>query len=242
MERHTGGRAVRALGSPAAIALGAAGAGVSAATGAEGLAIAGIGAVLYGVGAAATALLRRGGAGRRRERIDPFTVGEPWRQRVQAALSAQQRYEQVVRGTQPGPLRERLVDIGDRIAAGVDECWRIAQQGHGLTQGMRTLRIGDIRRDLAAAESAAGPAAGEDQRVTALRAQLGSAERMEATAADADARLTLLTARLDEAAARAVELSLGAGTDADVAGLGSEVDEVVDQLEALRLALGEVGG
>jgi len=65
---------------------------------------------------------------------------------------------------------------------------------------------------------------------------------LASTAADADARLVVLTARLDEAAARAVELSLGAGTDADLVGLGSEVDEVVDQLEALRLALGEVAG
>lgn len=242
MERHTGGRAVRALGSPAAIAMGAAGAGVGAVAGAEGVVIAGIGAVLYGVGAAAMALLRRSGGTRRRERIDPFTVGEPWRQRVQAALSAQQRYEQAIGGTRPGPLQERLVDIGNRIGAGVDECWRIARQGHQLSQGLRTLRIGGIRRDLASAESTAGSEAGGDQRITALRAQLGSAERMEATAADADARLTLLTARLDEAAARAVELSLGARTDADVAGLGSEVDEVVDQLEALRLALGEVAG
>jgi hypothetical protein len=78
--------------------------------------------------------------------------------------------------------------------------------------------------------------------VAALRAQVASAERMTATAADADDRLRLLSARLEESAARAVELSLGAGTDADLAGLGSEVDEVVDQLESLRLALGEVAG
>jgi hypothetical protein len=99
-----------------------------------------------------------------------------------------------------------------------------------------------VRASLAAAEQEAGAGADADPRVAALRAQLSSAERMTATAADADARLRLLSARLDEAAARAVELSIGAGTDADLAGLGSEVDEVVDQLEALRLALGEVGG
>lgn len=241
MERHAGGGALRALRAPAAILLAAAGAAVGAVAGLPELAVVAVVAGGYALGAAGSALLRRGGSPRR-ERIDPFTLGEPWRRRVQDALSAQQRYEEAIRRTREGPLHERLADIGGRIEAGVQECWRVANQGHALSRGIRALGTGQLRTDLSAAEEAAGAAAGGDQRIAALRAQLGSAERMESTAADADARLMLLTARMDEAAARAVELSLGAGTDADLAGLGSEVDEVVDQLESLRLALGEVAG
>lgn len=242
MERHTGGGAGRALRSPAAIVLAVGGAGLSALADLPALAAVAVGAGGYALGAATAALLGRGRGGTRRERVDPFTLGEPWRRRVQAALSAQLRYDEAIRGTRDGPLRERLTDIGDRLEAGVQECWRVANQGHALSQAVRTLGVGELRARLTAAEAASGDGAEADQRLAALRAQLGTAERMELTAVDADARLTLLTARMDEAAARAIELSLGASTDADVAGLGSEVDEVVDQLESLRLAIGDVGG
>ena len=247
LERHAGAVAVRALRSPAAIGLAVAGAGIGALAGLPLLAAAAVGAAGYGVGAAlATALggtrRRARPGGRGRERIDPFTLGEPWRLRVREALSARARYETAVERTPDGPLRERLVDIGARVDAGVEECWRIANQANELGKGLRSLGAGEARASLAAAEAAAGDGADADPRVAALRAQVASADRMTATAADADNRLRLLSARLEESAARAIELSLGAGTDADVAGLGSEVDEVVDQLESLRLALGEVAG
>ena len=238
--------AARALRSPPAVGLAVVGAVVGAVAGLPALLVAGIGVAGYGLGAVASSLLTRAGGGRtapRRERIDPFTLGEPWRLRIREALRAQARYDEALERTPEGPLRERLADIGQRIDAGVQECWRIAKQGDAIGDGMRAVRLGEVRASLAAAERDAGggPDAESDPRVAALRAQVSSAERMTATAADADARLRLLSARMDEAAARAVELSIGAGTDADLAGLGSEVDEVVDQLESLRLALGEVG-
>lgn len=235
---------MRALRSAPAIGLAVVGVAAGAATGLPALVVAGIGAVGYGVGVAVAAALGQGRRrpAARRERIDPFTLGEPWRLRVREALGAQSRYREAVDRTPDGPLRERLADIGARIDAGVDECWRIANQGNALGQGLKAVRLREARDGLAAAEREAGAGADADPRVAALRAQVSSAERMAATAADADSRLRLLSARMDEAAARAVELSLGAGTDADLAGLGSEVDEVVDQLEALRLAVDEVGG
>lgn len=247
VERHAGAVAVRALRSPAAIGLAVAGAGIGALAELPLLAAAAVGVAGYGLGAVLATVLRgarrTGGRSRRgRERIDPFTIGEPWRLRVREALNARSRYETAVERTPDGPLRERLVDIGARIDAGVEECWRIANQGNALGKGLRSLDPRQARASLAAAEAAAGGDADADPRVAALRAQVASAERMSTTAADADDRLRLLSARLEESAARAIELSLGAGTDADLAGLGSEVDEVVDQLESLRLALGEVAG
>jgi len=57
-------------------------------------------------------------------------------------------------------------------------------------------------------------------------------------ASQARHRLQLLDARLDEAVARAVELSLNADVGA-LGGLGSDVDAVVGDMEALRQALEE---
>ena len=50
-----------------------------------------------------------------------------------------------------------------------------------------------------------------------------------------------LDARLDEAVARAVELSLGAGDAAAAGGLEGDVDRLVEEMEALRLALDDAG-
>lgn len=242
MERHPGAVAVEALRSPAALGLAVVGAGIGALAGLPLLATAGGAAIGYGAGAALVALVRRRrSADRDVGRIDSFTLGEPWRLRVREAQRARSRYQTAVERTREGPLRDRLTDIGARIDAGVEECWRIANQGDALRRGLRSLGPGQIRTSLATAEADAGDDAEADPRVGALRAQLTSAERLAAAAEDANQRLRLLSARLDEAAARAVELSLGAGTDVDLAGLGSEVDEVVDQLESLRLAIEEVG-
>ena len=46
---------------------------------------------------------------------------------------------------------------------------------------------------------------------------------------------------MDEAVARAVELSLSAGDAAELSGLGADVDQLVDDMEALRQGLEEVG-
>ena len=49
----------------------------------------------------------------------------------------------------------------------------------------------------------------------------------------------MLNARLDEMVARAIELSVDANKVDDLGGLGSDVDTLVDELEALRLAMDE---
>jgi hypothetical protein len=49
----------------------------------------------------------------------------------------------------------------------------------------------------------------------------------------------VLEARLTEAVARSIEVAALAGRDDELAGVGSDVEQVVDELEALRLALAE---
>ena len=70
----------------------------------------------------------------------------------------------------------------------------------------------------------------------ALSAQVDSARRLETIANDARDHLRMLDAKFDELVARAVEVSVGAG-DSNL--LGNDVDELVSELESLRVALDE---
>src|SRR4051794_24986769 len=106
--------------SPSAILLAGAGAPVAILLGAPG------GAPLAAVAAWAARVATSVPRSTRGERPDPFALSEPWRQYVREALQAQARYQRAVEGTHPGPLRDRLAEIGQRVEEGVQECWRIA--------------------------------------------------------------------------------------------------------------------
>ena len=140
---------------------------------------------------------------------------------------------------------ERLADIGTRIDTGVLESWRVAKRGDALEGALREMDVREVAGELQAVEADAqrrGPhAASLERTAAALRAQLDSASRLSAVAADARDRLRLLDARLDEAVARAVELSLGAEDVSAAGGLQGDVDQLVEEMEALRLALDDAG-
>ena len=238
-ERFKTGRTARALTSPSAILL--AGAGASAAI----LANAAL-PVAVAAGAAAWAarvafaLPRR----RREEGIDPFALSEPWRSYVQRAISSHRRFQRAVGRTHAGPLRDRLSDVEDRIATAVRECWQVASRGDALHEAVTELDIESIRQELRQAERELASVSGRpdlEEAAAALRGQLASAERLRDVARSTSDRLRRLNAELDEAVARTIELSLKTGTGGTAA-LGSDVDTVVGELEALRQALDETGG
>jgi hypothetical protein len=176
----------------------------------------------------------------RAERIDPFTLQEPWRQLVNKAQWTARRFEDAVAKTKAGPLKERLTEVGRRVEDAVNEAWAIAKRGHALDDAVDVLDLPSIRQQLAAAE-AKGASGGPDQQaiVTSLRNQLDSGERLAAVAEDAKTRLQRLNTELDESVARAVELSLSGAQAGALQPLGSDVENVVGELEALRLALEE---
>jgi len=168
-----------------------------------------------------------------RPRIDPFTLGEPWKRLVQDAVQAQNRFTDIVRAARAGPTHDRLDDIGGRIAEGVEDAWAIGQAGGLLTDARRRIDVTQLQRRIAEAEAGGETAA-------ALQAQLDSAARLDATIADTRDRLRLTTARLDEAVVRAAEVAARAGDPAGLESLGSDVELLVQDLEALRQGLDEV--
>lgn len=161
--------------------------------------------------------------------IDAFALSEPWRRHVAAAQAVQRRYRQIASGTPAGPLRERLDTIAVQVQHAVEECWHIANRGDEIDEAIHRLRVPSLRSQL---ERAA-----DDDTRASLTAQLASADRLRTQRDDADQRLHRLTTRMGELVTQAAEVSVSSDTTAE---LGTAVDEVVTQLEALRLAVNEV--
>jgi hypothetical protein len=206
----------------------------------------------------------------RPERIDLAALSQPWRAYVKDAMEAQRRYARAVSTTDPGPLHDRLAEIGARLDAGVRECYRIGRRGAALDTGLAGLQTGvawadlmhgldafrvpgQLRERVQQGESIRDNAALADElrkvgvdaqgldKLEALQAQVLSAQRLAGVAQDARSRLELLNARLDEAVARAVELSLSAEDATALQGLGGDVDDLVGEMESLRTAMDEAG-
>jgi hypothetical protein len=201
----------------------------------------GLAAPLVGVAAwavrVAIAIPRGGG---RQERIDAYTLSEPWRQYVLEAQGALARFERVVATARPGPTRERLTAMASRLDDGLVDCWRIASRGDQLDAALATMSTTEALAELAELSATVRRTAGSPavrQTMDALNAQIDAAERVRSTRQDAADRLRLLDARFDEIVARAVEVSLGT---ADSHGLDDDVSGLVTDLEALRLAIEEV--
>jgi uncharacterized membrane protein YccC len=186
-------------------------------------------ALLVVAAGAIAAALRRRRPGQRAMPIDPFVLSEPWRRSVSAAQSAQRRYAEIVAATPAGPLRSNLQSITRQVQRGIEECWLIAKRGDELDAALARLDRTSLQNRLDAST--------DDATRTSLQTQLESAQRIKATRDDADQRLRMLNTRLGELLAHAAEVSVGADTTTD---LGSAVDDVVLQLESLRLAVEEV--
>jgi hypothetical protein len=221
----------RAIMSPSGILLAGVGASAAILVGLPVAAIVGVGAAAWAA-RVAVAVPRDTTDG---QHIDPFALQDPWRTFVRNAQQARRKFDDAVHNARGGPLRDRLAEIGDRLDDAVNECWRVARQGQALADARHQLDTNEAQRELAGLDSSS-----PSQRKTAdaLQAQIASAQRLETTTNDARDRLRLLDARMDEAVARAVELSVQGG-DAELGGLGNDVDGLVGDMEALRQGLEE---
>lgn len=225
--------------APSAILLAGAGAAAAILGGLPLLAVAGAGVLAYGV--RVLSMLPRL---RHHSNIDPMSIADPWRSFVREALDAQRRYRKAVAGANPGPMRDKLVEIGERVDDGVDECYRIAKRGDALVDAIDNLDAVSARKDLETAKAAARATPGDAQEgtVKALQAQVDSADRLISVARDAQDKVRLLDARLDEAVARAVELSIRADDVGQLGDVGGDIDGLVNEMESLRVGLEEADG
>jgi type IV secretory pathway TrbD component len=221
----------RAITSPSGILLAGAGASAAILVGLPIAAIVGVGAAAWAARVAVAIPKDASDA----QHIDPFALQDPWRSFVRSAQQCRRKFDEAVRGAQHGPLRDRLTEIAGRLDDAVEECWRVARQGQALADARSQLDTRDAQRELASLDQTSPT---QTKTAEALQAQIASAQRLETTVNDARDRLRLLDARMDEAVARAIELSVEGG-DADLRGLGSDVDGLVGDMEALRQGLEE---
>jgi hypothetical protein len=241
--------AARAAISPSALVLAGAGTAAGLLVGFPALAAVAIGASFWGVRVAIGAALA---AGRRRkasrpEMIDPYAVAEPWRSFVRESLTAQAKFDQAVARSHPGPLRDRLADTSVRVHDGVLECWRVAHLGAALDASLAALDPEGTSREMRRFQERPGPVVSTSAEATkarddteaAMATRLKAARRVEGASQRATDRLRVLTAELNAAVACAVDLSLDAGNIVAARQLAGDVDTVVGEIEALRLALEE---
>jgi hypothetical protein len=175
--------------------------------------------------------------------VDPFSLAEPWRSYVLKAKRSKRQYFEAVKATRKGPLHDRLDDLADRIDTGVGECYRIAQSGQALSVARAQIDIQAIRQELTHLTWSNGgppqPGSSRAATVAALESQIATSDRLDQVIADTTDQLTLLDARLDEAVTRAVELSARGHRSDELGSVLSDVDSVVGDMEALRVALDE---
>jgi hypothetical protein len=170
--------------------------------------------------------------------VDPRVVAPRFAPAVRAALAARARYADVVAGVGEGPVRDRLVDVGARIDAGVLAVWEAARRAGEIE---RTVAALDPERVIAEYKEARRDQADDPEREAALAARFASVQRLLNALDDTDDRLRTLDARLGAAVAGAAEVALGVGGDAAAEAVETELDDVVTELDALRVALRELG-
>jgi hypothetical protein len=231
--------------APAAILATGAGAAIGIlATGSFAVAL--VLAVVAWLIATAIPVYRRWDAQRGPGAVDPFSLREPWRTAVRDALQAQDRYRQATASVAPGPLKDRLTAIGQQLQRGVEEAGRVARRGQRLEDVRRQINSESALAELQRVEAVVDVSPTGDPSLSrtaeALRAQLATADRLDRVLGDTRNRLGLLDARLDEAVARTLELSVDADDPEDLGGLNTTVESVLEEMEALRLALDEADG
>ena len=232
-----------AIMSPSGILLAGAGVAAGVLIGLNPVGAVAIGAAAW-AGRVGTAIPR----GPVRQKINRRTVSGEWQRFVDEALSAQRRFAEAVERTQPGPVRDRLQGLSTKIEDFVHHSYEVAQGGQAITEARSAIDTDRIVRDLhrltggrpVDTSSSTGRAA------AAMQAQLATASRMDNTIAETHNKLVLLDARLDELVTRSIELSVTGSLpstegSASLGTVEQELVDVVDEMEAVRQAVAEVG-
>lgn len=167
--------------------------------------------------------------------LDPRAVPARLVPVVGEAVQARGRWLALVGTLRPGPLRDRLGELGARIDAGVLEVYGTAVR---IGEVEHVLGALDVREATAAYKAAKRRAAqgAPPPEMDALEARFASVQRMLNVVADAEERLRVLDARLDAAVARGAEVAVTADAGS-ITSLDADLADVVAELGALRGAM-----
>jgi hypothetical protein len=181
-----------------------------------------------------------------RDTISPGKLPDPWRSFVLDAAKAAKRFDELVRTLPSGPLRTELTEVGLRVDEGVRECWEIANRGVALDRARSQLGLSQAANEVERLKGERTLRAQQgmdlasiDRAISAVQRQLAAGQRIETAAFEARDRLRVLDAQLDESVAAVVEMSLRPTADRSAGAIRGQVNGIVDELEALRLALDE---
>jgi hypothetical protein len=169
-------------------------------------------------------------------------VDEPWAGFVRSAERARERFHGCARQVHPGDLRTTFEQLAGRIDTSVAECRRIAAGGRvlaGARAAIDTAALDAALLDASARRAAEPGDALAASTVAALESQRATAARMDEVIDDTIGQLRLLDARLGEAVARMLELTAQAEAVVSTPDLSNDVDGLLADLEALRLAVEE---
>lgn len=233
---------VRAAVGPAAITLIAAGTAVGPLN--HSLFLAVVLAAGGWVGRMVSAVMARARKSRRAESepVDPWSVPPPWRDHLRAAIEAQRKLHEAVDSLTPGPTRDRIGTLEERIDRSVRLAAVTARRGALLTTPERTAKAAALSAELTELSRRPGepdPAALRHETVVA--GQLRAMRRAEAVSGEALDQVRMLATRIDDAVTAVVELSMDS-SDMDLAdGDPGTLLSVLDEITALHQGMEECG-
>jgi hypothetical protein len=166
--------------------------------------------------------------------LDPEAVLPAYRPAVVDAARARGQFHALVAATSPGPLQDRLRELGSGVDSGVLAVWNAVQQAMRLESVVATL---DPERVTAELKRAKRSSEADASVVEALGARFDSTQRLLNALDELRQRIPVLEARLGTAVARAAELTLTSSTSSSAGALdslGRELDQLVLELEALQ--------
>jgi len=167
--------------------------------------------------------------------VDPAAAPRRFAGAVADAVEARRRFRELVDGLRPGPVRDRLSGAGSQVDAGVLAVWDTVQRAGELERVLATLdpeRVTDEYKQAKRTDAVPDVLAAHEARFASVQRLLNALD-------DTASQLELLDVRLGGAVARAAEVVLAAGAGADE--LDADLARLVDDLDALRAGLAEVG-
>jgi DNA repair exonuclease SbcCD ATPase subunit len=167
--------------------------------------------------------------------VDVSTFGSAYRPSVADAHRVREQFAQLVSSVSPGPLQERLRELGARVDAGVAAVEETARRATELERIVESLEPERVTADLKQARRAGADA----EVVDALASRFASVQRLLDNLDSLRSRLPVLEARLGTAVARTAEIAFTTSSSG-LQDVERDVQTLVSELESLAVATDEL--